>query len=60
MIIAGVHSVFGLKTTHLIFESFQSITSPASIVITAVIIVFIYGGYFLVTYFTGRRIIRGR
>ncbi len=60
MIIAGIHSIFGLKTTHMIFETFQSITSATSIVITAIIIVSIYGGYFLVTYFTGRRIIRGR
>ena len=59
MLLAVIHSVFGLKASNKIFEVFASADLGPSIAITAVIIVLVYGGYFLVTYFTSRRIIKG-
>lgn len=59
MLLAVIHSIFGLRASNKILEVFASANLGPSIVITAVIIVFVYGGYFLVTYFTSRRIIKG-
>ncbi|MBO4864649.1 MAG: ABC transporter permease [Eubacterium sp.] len=58
MLLAVIHSIFGLKASNKIFEIFASADLGPSIAITAVIIVLVYGGYFLVTYFTSKRIIR--
>ena len=57
MILAIIHSIFGLKSTNMIFEVFGSEGLGLSIAITAVIIILVYGGYFLLTYFTSKRII---
>ncbi|MBO6165210.1 MAG: ABC transporter permease [Eubacterium sp.] len=57
MVLAIIHSIFGLKSTNMIFEVFGSEGLGLSIAITALIIVLIYGGYFLLTYFTSKRII---
>lgn len=59
MLLAVIHSIFGLRASNKILEVFASANLGPSIAITAVIIVFVYGGYFLVTYFTSRRIIKG-
>ena len=59
MLLAIIHSIFGLKASNKIFEVFEINNLGPSIAITAVIIVVVYGGYFLVTYFTSKRIIKG-
>ncbi len=59
MLLAVIHSVFGLRASSKILEVFISDGMGLAIFVTALIIVVIYGGYFLVTYFTSKRIIKG-
>ncbi|MBR1599097.1 MAG: ABC transporter permease [Lachnospiraceae bacterium] len=60
MLLAVIHSVFGLKMANLVLETFDTGSElGSSIVMTSLVIVLIYGGYFLVTYFTSRRMIKG-
>ena len=58
MLLALIHSFFGLKASSKILEIFISDGMGLPIFITSVIIVAIYGGYFLLTYFTSKRIIK--
>lgn len=58
LIIAIIHSVVGLKFCNLILETFGREGLLPSIIMTAVFLVVIYGGYFLITYFCSRNIIR--
>lgn len=60
MLLAVIHSIFGIKMANTILETFNTGDELAgSIAMTAAVIVLIYGGYFLVTYFTSRRVIKG-
>ena len=59
MLFAVIHSIFGLRAASKILEIFISDGMGLAIFVTALIIVVIYGGYFFVTYFTSRRIIKG-
>lgn len=59
MLFAVIHSIFGLRAASKILEIFVSDGMGLAIFVTALIIVVIYGGYFFVTYFTSRRIIKG-
>ena len=60
MLLAVIHSIFGLKMANIILETFNTGQElGSSIALTSAVIVFIYGGYFMVTYFTSRRMIKG-
>jgi putative ABC transport system permease protein len=50
LVLALVHSIVGLVAASKLIESFHGMDVFGSSLITAVIIVVIYGGYFLVTY----------
>ena len=58
LILAIIHSIFGIKFCAYILETFGNEELVKSIIVTAGIIVFIYGGYFLVTYFCSKNIIK--
>lgn len=58
LLIAIIHSVVGLKFSVTILETFGRDGLLPSIIMTAVFLVVIYGGYFLITYFCSRNIIR--
>ena len=58
LLIAIVHSVVGLKFCTYILETFGKGGLLPSIIMTAVFLVVIYGGYFMITYFCSRNIIR--
>ena len=58
LILALIHSIFGIKFCTIILESFGNNTLLPSIIMAASIIVIIYGGYFLITYFCSKRMIR--
>lgn len=60
LILAVIHSVFGIKLAIFIMETFGSEELIKSIILTAGIIVIIYGGYFLMTYYTSKNIIKNR
>ena len=54
LIIAIIHSVVGLKFATTILATFGKVGLLGSIILTAVVLVLIYGGYFLITYFCSR------
>lgn len=60
LILAVVHSVFGMMFIKKILESLGNLQNFASILTTAGIFLVVYGGYFLITYLGSRRIIRSR
>lgn len=57
LVIAIIHSIFGIMCANKIMESMNVTSNMTSILTTALLIILIYGGYFLVTYITSRRII---
>ena len=59
MLLACVHSIFGLKASNIIFEAYGIGNIWLALARSAVVIVAVYGGYFLLTYFASKRIIKG-
>ncbi len=60
LILALIHSVFGIKFAIQVLEVFGNEELIPSIIITTIILVIIYGGYFMITYFNSKNIIRNR
>lgn len=60
LLIAVIHSIFGIKFCSLILETFGNEQLLPSIIMTAVFIILIYGGYFIITYLCSKNIIRER
>lgn len=60
LLIAIIHSVFGIKFCNYILSSFGTNQLLPSIIMTASVIVIIYGGYFLITYICSKNIIKDR
>ena len=58
LLIAGIHSIFGIKFCNFILASFGSDKLLPSIIMTALFLIIIYGGYFLLTYFVSKNMIR--
>ena len=57
LLVGILHSVFGIKFASSIIEVFGSGGLLASIPITVSMLILIYGGYFLLTYLSSKRII---
>ena len=60
LILAGIHSVFGIKLCNSILETFGKDEMMKSVGMTSVFLIAIYGGYFLITYFCSKEIIKER
>lgn len=60
LLLAYVHSIFGMKFSMFILEVFGTGKLIESVVSTSIIILLIYGIYFFVTYFCSKGIIRGK
>ena len=58
LLLAIIHSIFGIKFCTFILETFGTEGLLPSIIMTACFIVVIYGGYFLITYFCSKNIIK--
>lgn len=58
LILAIIHSVFGIIFCNYILQTFGSQNLLISIIMTAVFLIIIYGGYFLITYFCSKNIIK--
>ncbi len=58
LVLAIIHAIFGIKFCTFILESFGTKGLWASIMMTMVFLVVIYGGYFLITYFSSKNIIK--
>lgn len=60
LLLAIIHSIFGIMFCNFILETFGNEKLLESIIMTSVFIVLIYGGYFLITYFCSKNIIKDR
>ena len=60
LILAIVHSIFGIKFAVKILEVFGTDELLPSIIVTGIFLVIIYGGYFLITYYCSKNIIKER
>ena len=58
LLVAITHSIFGITFCSYIIETFGNEQLLNSIIMTAIFIVVIYGGYFLITYFSSKNIIK--
>ena len=58
LILAIVHSIFGMQVASNMLTMFGREDIMSSIILTAILLVVIYGGYFLLTYFSSKRIIK--
>ena len=60
LILAIIHSIFGIKFAIQILEVFGNEELLPSIIMTSIFLVLIYGGYFLITYNSSKNIIKER
>lgn len=60
LILALIHSIFGIMFAMKILEVFGNEQLLPSIIMTAIFIVIIYGGYLLITYYCSKNIIKER
>ncbi len=60
LLFAIIHSIFGIMFAQQILEVFGDEQLLSSIITTAIFIVIIYGGYFLITYCCSKSIIKER
>lgn len=58
LLIAIIHSIFGIMFCNFILETFGNDQLLPSIIMTSIFIVVIYGGYFLITYICSKNIIK--
>ena len=60
LLIAIIHSIFGIKFCTYILETFGREKMLASVSLTMLFLILIYGGYFLITYYCSKNIIKER
>ena len=60
LLVAIIHSIFGITFCSYVISTFGNEQLLTSIIVTAIFIVVIYGGYFLITYFSSKNIIKER
>ena len=58
LLLAIIHSIFGIMFAVKILEVFGTDELLPSIIMTGIFLVIIYGGYFLITYFCSKNIIK--
>ena len=60
LVLAIIHSIFGLEFCRIILETFGDEGMTKSITMTAIFLIIIYGGYFLITYYCSKNIIKDK
>ena len=61
LLLAGIHTIFGMKFATNVLGMFGTADELLpGMLLTALIVAAIYGGYFLITYFCGKGMIRNR
>ena len=58
LLIAIIHSIFGIKFCNFLLTAFGNEKLLQSIIVTSIFIVAIYGGYFWLTYICSKNIIK--
>lgn len=56
--LAIIHAIFGIQVSNMMLETFTKNSIVKSIVTTALFLILIYGGYFVVTYLCSKNIIK--
>lgn len=60
LLLALIHSIFGIKFCLIILESIGIDSLTKAIITTGLLITLIYGGYFVITYLCNRNIVKER
>lgn len=60
LLLAIIHSIFGLLFCRYILMTFGDEAMVRSITMTAIFLIIIYGGYFLITYYCSKNIIKDK
>ena len=60
LLLAVIHSIFGMKFASQVLEVIGTEGVAMSITVTSLILLVIYGGYFLITFFSSKNIIKNR
>ena len=60
LILAIIHSIFGIEFCKYILMTFGEEEMTKSITMTAIFLIVIYGGYFLITYYCSKNIIKDK
>ncbi|MCR5822857.1 MAG: ABC transporter permease [Lachnospiraceae bacterium] len=60
LLLALFHSIFGMKFAKQVLEIVGTENVSTSITVTSAILLLIYGGYFLITFFSSKNIIKNR
>lgn len=60
LLLAMIHSIFGIMFCNYILETLGNEKLLESIIMTSIFLVGIYGGYFIITYWCSKNIIKGR
>ena len=58
LLVAIIHSIFGIKFCSFLLETFGKEKMLASVSMTMIFLILIYGGYFLITYYCSKNIIK--
>ncbi|WP_346870444.1 ABC transporter permease [Clostridium sp. UBA5119] len=58
LVLAVIHSIFGIQVSNLILQTFRKANILPSIIMTAGFLIVIYGGYFIITYLCCKNIIK--
>ena len=58
LLLAIIHSIFGIMFCNIILKTMGISFNLKEVIISAILMVFIYGGYFLVTYICSKNIIK--
>ena len=60
LLLAVIHSIVGIRFIHILLETMGVSFMLASVGMTAVLLIVVYGGYFILTYLCSRSMIRPR
>jgi putative ABC transport system permease protein len=60
LLLACIHSIFGMKFAMFVLDTFGTEKMMSSIFTTSILVLLIYGGYFLITYLCSKGIIRDK
>ncbi len=60
LLLAIIHSIFGIMFCNYILETIGNQKLLESIIMTSIFLVGIYGGYFIITYWCSKNIMRGK
>ena len=58
LVLAVIHSIFGIQFCIFLLETFGKEQMLASVFMTMIFLIIIYGGYFLITYYCSKSIIK--